>query len=112
MLFLNLSIKSFQKIINISIDNALIIMDNHYSHVSESLDSLLLELRMRRILLYPNSTHLTCVLDVSINHPFKQYLKNQYNSKLTDYILKQLKTVPAEKLSVTFPTSCLKKICS
>jgi len=31
---------------------------------------------------------------------------------LTDYILKQLQTVPPEKLKVNFPTSTLKKFAS
>jgi len=73
-----------------SSEPGILIMDNHWSHIDPIIEEPLKELNIIPLYLPPNTTHLYCVLDLSVNKPFKNYYRDEYDGYCVGHISKQL----------------------
>ncbi|KAL0244443.1 hypothetical protein GEMRC1_008527 [Eukaryota sp. GEM-RC1] len=78
-------------------DQALLIMDHHYSHYTDDVVSLCHELGIDVALIPKRATDLFSVLDVSINHPFKEKMREHFANYCTELIEEQIRNGVAEQ---------------
>jgi len=89
---------------------ALLIMDNHWSHMDKVIDDPLKDLNVTPVYLPPNTTHLYCVLDLSVNKPFKAYYRQEYDSYCVGHLSKQLVTKNADEIDMNMSLTLLKPL--
>ncbi|HEY9756321.1 MAG TPA: hypothetical protein V6C97_14230 [Oculatellaceae cyanobacterium] len=90
---------------------ALCVMDGHYSHECDMIKKVLDAVNCDYVLLPPNTTGWGSVLDVVINHLFKQDLRASWSCWATKEITKQLDAgVPSASVQLNICTRTLKPL--
>lgn len=80
--------------------SAVVIMDNFKGQVTSSVQGLLEENNIHVCLLPPNTTDKLQPLDVSVNKPAKDFLKQKFEEWYTEQIVKQLEGQDVENIEV------------
>lgn len=70
---------------------ALVIIDNFKGQITPSCVSLLESYNIHTCLLPPNTTDRLQPLDISVNKPFKDYLRRKFNEWYSDQVMQQLR---------------------
>jgi len=79
---------------------ALLIMDCHWSHFDSCIDDVLARLEVDLRTVPKGATDLFSVLDVAVNKPLKDHLKEQFSLFCTQSIISQLSSDANVKLDV------------
>ena len=93
---------------------ALVIMDNFKGQITDDLLSLLDDHNIHHCLLPANTTDLLQPLDISVNKPAKQFLKNKFEQWYADQIMQQIQgrrdvgEVELNPIDLSLP--CLKEL--
>ena len=69
---------------------ALVVMDNFKGQVTQPVTALLENHNIHICLLPANTTDLLQPMDISVNKPAKDFLKQQFNQWYTEQVMKQL----------------------
>jgi DDE superfamily endonuclease len=93
-------------------DNALLIMDHHWSHVTIQCRELLQNLNIHVQFIPKKATDLFSVLDVALNRPFKQSLKTSFALFCSNEIVHQLtiEKKQAKDVSLCVRTTTIKPL--
>ncbi len=91
---------------------ALLVMDHHWSHLCPEVEAALHNKNIDIRMIPKKATDLFSVLDVSINRPFKSYLKNEFTDLITRDITAQLKDgIHPENIKLDLRASRIKPNC-
>jgi hypothetical protein len=92
--------------------NSLLVMDHHWSHLSGTVEKTLRDKNIPVALIPKKATDLFSVLDVSINRPYKAYLKKAFAELITADVVKQTKAgISADNIKVDLRASRIKPNC-
>lgn len=92
---------------------ALVIIDNFRGQITSKINSLLEEHNIHMCLLPPNTTDLIQPMDIAVNKPAKDFLKQKFEAWYSEEVMKQLHGKDGELVElqpINLSLACLKKL--